>query len=183
MKIKFPGVKIKSFPFSREKYWLFIIAAWLYTIIWMYSLVLMYHWEVSLWIKLPIYLVLICATPSFSDLIKSYEQYKKEWELEQEASKNIIRSGVGREGMISKTGIVIKKCDPEGRVKIGNETWRALTADKSEIDTGTTVIVRDITGMTLIIEKKTQEEAVLNQGDLTSADSNPTTGDIDKNTN
>lgn len=137
-----------------------MIAFWLYTVMWVLILIFMHYWNVSYWVKLPIYFLLIVGTPSLSDLIKPYEQYKKEWELEQEASRNIIRSGVGAEGMISKTGIAIKKCDPEGKVKIGNETWRALAIDKSEIAIGTNVIVRDMTGMTLIVEKMTREEEV-----------------------
>jgi membrane protein implicated in regulation of membrane protease activity len=157
MKAKFPLVRVKRIPLSRKKYRLIMIALWLYTAMWILILIFMHYWGVSYWIKLPIYFLLIVGTPSLSDLIKPYERYEKEWQMQQEAARNIIRSGVGAEGMILKTGTVIKKCDPEGKVRIGNETWRALAIDKSELDIGVTVIVRDITGMTLIVEKKSSQ--------------------------
>jgi len=64
----------------------------------------------------------------------------------------------GIQAMIQKTGIVIEKCDPEGKVRIGNEFWTALAMEGTEIDIGEQIIVRDIKGMKLIVEKHLGEQ-------------------------
>jgi len=63
------------------------------------------------------------------------------------------RSLVGQEGMISRQGVVIDSCDPRGKVQIGPEIWIAESVDKTKIEASTRIIVRDIEGLTLIVEK------------------------------
>jgi len=63
------------------------------------------------------------------------------------------RSRVGPEGMISKQGIVIDSCDPTGKVQIGPEIWIAESVDKMKIEASNRVIVRDIEGLKLIVER------------------------------
>ena len=64
----------------------------------------------------------------------------------------IRRSSLGVEGMILKKSVVIKKCDPEGKVRIGSELWNALSKDKKEVNVGENIIVRDIKNMKLTVE-------------------------------
>ena len=62
-------------------------------------------------------------------------------------------SVTGEQGMILKTGIVLKKCDPEGKVKIGSEIWNAKSIDNKLIPEHYTIIVRDIIGLQLVVER------------------------------
>jgi membrane protein implicated in regulation of membrane protease activity len=59
------------------------------------------------------------------------------------------RSVTGAEGMISKKGIFTS----DGKVKVGNEIWNAVPIDDQKIAVGDTVIVRDIEGLKLVVEK------------------------------
>ena len=51
--------------------------------------------------------------------------------------------------MISKKGII----SSEGKVKVGNEMWNAVSIDGKSIAVGDTVVVRDIDGLRLVVEK------------------------------
>lgn len=81
-----------------------------------------------------------------------YEKYLKEWDELNNPCK-IRRSSLGAEGMILKKGVVVKKCDPEGKVRIGNELWNAVSKDGAWIDIEENIIVRDIKDMKLIVER------------------------------
>lgn len=59
----------------------------------------------------------------------------------------------GEEGMISKEGVVIKKCSPKGKVKVGSEIWSALSIDGTEINENDQVKIKDIEGLRLIVER------------------------------
>lgn len=59
------------------------------------------------------------------------------------------RSVSGAEGMISKEGII----SSEGKVKVGNEMWNAVSIDGEDISVGETVIIRDIDGLRLVVER------------------------------
>ena len=55
---------------------------------------------------------------------------------------------------VGKTGIVIKAIDPEsssGQVKIGGETWTAVSQDNSKIPEGTKVQIKEIKGVKAIV--------------------------------
>ncbi|MGA2514942.1 MAG: NfeD family protein [Thermodesulfobacteriota bacterium] len=85
-------------------------------------------------------------------LTRSYEKYLKT-RNELYNPCEIRRSGLGVEGMILKRGVVIKKCNPEGKVRIGNEIWIAVAKDETEINVGENIIVCDVKGMKLFVEK------------------------------
>ena len=65
------------------------------------------------------------------------------------------RSEVGQEGMISKEGVAIDRCDPSGKVQIGSEVWNAESIDRTTVEASDRVIVRDIDGLKLIVERIT----------------------------
>lgn len=143
--------KVKS-PLSENRYLLIKVLSCINTTIWLFIIFLMHYvWDASWVYKLIVLSVLFITTPSLQDLKKPYEQYLKEWEENLKARE--IRPICGIQAMIQKRGIVIKKCDPEGKVKIGNEFWSALTIDGRDMDVGTDVIVRSIEGMKVIVEK------------------------------
>ena len=57
--------------------------------------------------------------------------------------------------MINKKGIVIKKIVPntmDGKVKIENQTWSAVS--EGEIEKGEKIIVKDAKGVHVIVEKE-----------------------------
>ena len=61
-------------------------------------------------------------------------------------------SVTGQEGMIGKTGKVIKKIGPRGIVQIGAELWSARSNNGKEIVSGENIVVRDIEGNLVIVE-------------------------------
>ena len=70
------------------------------------------------------------------------------------------KNGIGKEGMIGRQGKVAKTCNPIGKVKICGELWTAESIDGSEIEEGQEVVVRDIEGLTLIVEAELASEVV-----------------------
>ena len=61
-------------------------------------------------------------------------------------------SGAG--GLVGQTGVVveaIKGAHDHGHVKIGGESWPAVSIDGANIDAGTTVWVVEIRGATLVV--------------------------------
>jgi membrane protein implicated in regulation of membrane protease activity len=150
-------------PLSENRYILIKVLSCINTIIWLVILYVMHYvWHTSWGFKLLVLSVLLITTPSLGDLKKPYEQYLKEWE--DELRHREIRRISGTRAMIQKRGIVIKKCAPEGKVRIGNELWTALSIDGTEIDIGEHIFVRDITGMKLIVEKIALEKRVREKG-------------------
>jgi membrane-bound ClpP family serine protease len=63
------------------------------------------------------------------------------------------RSLVGQEGMVLKQGVVVEECAPTGKVQIGSEIWNAESIDRKPIEVGQVVIVRDVEGLKLIVER------------------------------
>ena len=71
----------KTEPLSKPEYWIINIILWLYSILWFSVLIFIwYGWDVSFWYKFVVTIILVIVAPTLSDLIKSYEKYKKEWE-------------------------------------------------------------------------------------------------------
>jgi hypothetical protein len=66
----------------------------------------------------------------------------------------------GIPGMLGKTAIVLHSCKPNGTVEIGSEIWNAMSIDGSTIPNGTSVVIRDVVGLQLQVEK---EPASLNE--------------------
>ena len=80
MKLLLPFLKRKD-ALSRKQYWKNKIIWWLYTVIWITLLIFIwFFWNASLWCKFAINFALIILTPALSDLFKSYEKCKREWE-------------------------------------------------------------------------------------------------------
>ena len=47
---------------------------------------------------------------------------------------------------------LLKPCEPRGTVKLEGVLWHAESLDRTTIPAGTLVIVRDLEGLTLIVE-------------------------------
>lgn len=60
------------------------------------------------------------------------------------------KATVGLESMVGKRGVVVSDLWPEGQVRIGGELWRARC--EGGCDSGTDVVVRDVQGLTLVVE-------------------------------
>jgi len=60
------------------------------------------------------------------------------------------RATVGVDSLVGKTGVASTSLRPEGQVRIRGELWRARC--ESGCDPGTSVIVREIEGLTLVVE-------------------------------
>lgn len=83
MKLLFFKLTTRHAPLGRGHYYALNVVAWCYAIVWLVCLFLVwYYWEVTLWIKIGLNLVLIMLTPALNDLAKSYGKYKAEWEQE-----------------------------------------------------------------------------------------------------
>lgn len=73
---------------------------------------------------------------------------------------NKLRTGsekTNTDAIIGQEGKVIEKIEPHmpGRVKVNGQDWSALAADGAQtLDAGETVIVSNISGVKLLVEKK-----------------------------
>lgn len=62
----------------------------------------------------------------------------------------------GVDALVGKEALVVQKIDNlknEGRVKIGGEDWKALSADDLPIEKGATVIVDHVSGVTAYVKR------------------------------
>lgn len=64
---------------------------------------------------------------------------------------------VGPEAVIGRTATLIDPCRPKGTLKIDGVLWHAETVGGSPLPAGTTVVVRDLEGLTLIVEPTVRE--------------------------
>lgn len=62
------------------------------------------------------------------------------------------RSATGPEGMLGREAVVVERCAPRGKVRLGPELWNARSLTSEAIELGTQVTVRDLDGLTLIVE-------------------------------
>jgi membrane protein implicated in regulation of membrane protease activity len=60
------------------------------------------------------------------------------------------RATVGVESLVGKSGIASTDLWPEGQVRIAGEIWRARCS--GGCDVGTKVVVREVEGLTLLVE-------------------------------
>ena len=60
------------------------------------------------------------------------------------------RASVGVESLVGRTGIASTALWPEGQVRIAGELWKARC--EGGCDPGTSVVVREIEGLTLVVE-------------------------------
>jgi membrane protein implicated in regulation of membrane protease activity len=65
------------------------------------------------------------------------------------------------DALAGQTGCVIEAIHPAsrtGRVKIGGEDWRAITADESNIEAGQKVLIKGIDGNKVVVELCDRED-------------------------
>jgi membrane-bound serine protease (ClpP class) len=60
------------------------------------------------------------------------------------------RATVGVEALVGKVGVAASDLWPEGQVRIGGELWRARC--NGACGAGTTVVVRAVEGLTLVVD-------------------------------
>jgi membrane protein implicated in regulation of membrane protease activity len=60
------------------------------------------------------------------------------------------RAVVGVETLVGKLGVAVSDLWPEGQAKIDGEIWRARCS--GGCDVGTTVVVRSVEGLTLVVD-------------------------------
>jgi membrane protein implicated in regulation of membrane protease activity len=60
------------------------------------------------------------------------------------------RASVGVESLVGRTGVASTALSPEGQVRIAGELWKARC--EGGCDPGTSVVVREIEGLTLVVE-------------------------------
>ncbi|MFP4136543.1 MAG: NfeD family protein [Candidatus Acetothermia bacterium] len=76
------------------------------------------------------------------------------WKFDIYSSEGGIKTGADR--LIGKIGTVEEKVDPVtggGIVVVKGEKWRAESADSSTIDEGSSVVIDDIEGTSLVVEE------------------------------
>ncbi len=61
---------------------------------------------------------------------------------------------VGKEALKGKRAIVIEDLQPEGKVLLEGEIWKARSIDKSRIPSGERVYVVDVEDLTLIVARR-----------------------------
>lgn len=60
------------------------------------------------------------------------------------------RSVVGAEALVGRTALVAADCMPEGQVRVAGELWRARC--DAGAGAGDEVVVREVDGLTLVVE-------------------------------
>ena len=65
-------------------------------------------------------------------------------------SKEVVEPG---QAMIGKSGVVIKKLDPRGTVRINYEVWDAVSMGET-IEEGEGIVVQSLDGLTLTVQKE-----------------------------
>lgn len=75
-------------------------------------------------------------------------------------NKTLIRTNADR--IISTTGIVTKTINPDdvGEVKVGNEYWRAISADNTIIEKNEKIIIISFSGNKVVVSKVNREQNI-----------------------
>ena len=63
------------------------------------------------------------------------------------------QSTTGAEGMLGRAAVVQAVCAPEGTVRVGSELWRARCLDGAALQVGQAVLVREVDGLCLLVER------------------------------
>ena len=73
-------------------------------------------------------------------------RYVHRWTTVKKSKTNV-------DAIVGRTGIIMQNIarNVDGRVKVGNEDWKASAAE--DIETGVEVVVTGVSGVTLIVEK------------------------------
>jgi membrane-bound serine protease (ClpP class) len=75
-------------------------------------------------------------------------------------SENKIKEDGARRSVIEivgKPGIVVQECSPEGRVRIGDVTWSAISHDGITLRVGERITVQDMEELKLTVKGKAPE--------------------------
>jgi membrane-bound ClpP family serine protease len=76
------------------------------------------------------------------------------WKIYQAMTSRVL---TGREGMLSKTGMVIQNINPEGKIKYATEIWNAVAEGKT-FNEGEKVVINGFSyGMRVIVAEATVE--------------------------
>jgi len=59
----------------------------------------------------------------------------------------------GIEELLGEVGVVVEDLTPEGTVRVHGELWKAVSGDGSVIRSGERVRIREVRGLTLVVEK------------------------------
>lgn len=59
--------------------------------------------------------------------------------------------------IVGKPGIVVQECSPEGRVRIGDVTWSAISHDGITLRVGERITVEDMEELKLTVKAKAPE--------------------------
>jgi membrane-bound serine protease (ClpP class) len=62
------------------------------------------------------------------------------------------RAAVGAEALVGEVAEVVERLDPEGRVKLNGELWRARTIGAKPAEPGARVRVLALEALTLVVE-------------------------------
>ena len=98
-------------------------------------------WPLGSWIWTLIVTSAICAA-----YVALGRRYVHRWTVGQKSKTNI-------DVIVGRTGIVMQSIarNGDGRVKVGNEDWKARAAE--DIEKGDEIVVNGVSGVTLIVEK------------------------------
>ncbi len=98
-------------------------------------------WPLGSWILTLIVTSAICAA-----YVALGRRYVHRWTVGQKSKTNI-------DAIVGRTGIVMQSIarNGDGRVKVGNEDWKARAAE--DIEKGDEIVVTGVSGATLIVEK------------------------------
>ena len=98
-------------------------------------------WPLNSWVITLIVTSAICAA-----YVALGRRYVHRWTIARKSKTN-IDAIVGRAGVVSQS--IARNVD--GRVKVGNEDWKARATE--DIEKGAEVVVTSVSGVTLIVEK------------------------------
>jgi inner membrane protein len=98
-------------------------------------------WPAHSWVVTIVVTTVICAA-----YIAIGRRYVHRWAAVRKSRTNV-------DAIIGRTGIVLRSISghADGRVKVGNEDWKARATE--DIEEGAEIVVRDVAGATLIVEK------------------------------
>ena len=65
-------------------------------------------------------------------------------------SRQAVPEGPGH-GLLGQTGVVVSDLAPRGLVRVGEETWTAISEDGNVVSAGETVIVSEVNGLILTV--------------------------------
>lgn len=98
-------------------------------------------WPAHSWILTLVVISVICAAYIFIG-----RRYVHRWTAVRKSKTNV-------DAIVGRTGIVLQSISRnlDGRVKVGNEDWKARATE--DIEEGIEIVVTGVSGATLIVEK------------------------------